>query len=479
MNYLTWTDKYKPNTISDLVCNRKSVNIIIDWLRKYNMMKGRLRKLREISQKKGKKKIAKSNEYKSSLLLIGNHGVGKTISVKVILNSFNYDIIKLDFSRMKGKDSNMLRYITNLSRTSDIVNSIHNRKRNNVAVFIDELESITSNTEKACIKKLLKLNQDEWFFPIILISNSKHNKQLNDLKKLSQVVLFYLPFPSDLERILVKVTKNENIAIQNRTINRKIIEHSQLDIRRLIYILQEIKLSYGNIIISKSVIDNYINTSVKKDKDPELFETTKDILFNYRGIDDCLTKYGTEKVILPLMIHHNYHKSLEINYDEDESYDILQKISNSISQGDVIENYIYGDQSWNLQSIHGFYTCVIPSFYLNENLDDYQDFRINFSSDLNKTSIKKINRKNIINANKCFKNSNIFDYIYINKIIKHMKNNGQIEECVNMMINYGIKLEYIESLLKIDKIKKDKTQKTNLTTKEKVLFRKYLGEDGK
>ena len=89
-----------------------------------------------------------------------------------------------------------------------------------------------------------------------------------------------------------------------------------------------------------------------------------------------------------------------------------------ISKGDVIENYIYGDQNWDLQNIHGFYTCVLPSFYICENIKKNNDYiPIKFPLDLNRTSIRKINIKNINNANKYMPNMRISDYIYINKLI--------------------------------------------------------------
>jgi hypothetical protein len=103
----------------------------------------------------------------------------------------------------------------------------------------------------------------------------------------------------------------------------------------------------------------------------------------------------------------------------------------------------------------------------------YLPIELVFTTDLNKTSIKKINKKNINNTNRCFDNMNIFDYIYINKIIRELINQEKIEECVKLMIGYNIKLEHIESLLKIDKIK---NTKTSLTSKQKKKFIKYLEE---
>ena len=46
---------------------------------------------------------------------------------------------------------------------------------------------------------------------------------------------------------------------------------------------------------------------------------------------------------------------------------------------------------------------------------------------------------------------NIFDFIYINKIVRSLVVQGKIEECVNILKNYNIEIEHIESLLKMQK----------------------------
>jgi len=197
-------------------------------------------------------------------------------------------------------------------------------------------------------------------------------------------------------------------------------------------------------------------------------------LFRYKNINDCLRYYETEKVLLPLMVHQNYISCVFKNFTNTvDKFNIINTISKSLSYGDVIENYIYGDQNWDMQEIHGFYSCVISSYYLDKQLKkDPENINLIFTTDLNKTSIKKINKKNINNTNKCFENMNIIDYIYINKIIRNLIDKGKIFECVSMIKGYNnIKLEHIESLLKIDKIEHTKT---SLSSKKKKEFLKYL-----
>ena len=136
---------------------------------------------------------------------------------------------------------------------------------------------------------------------------------------------------------------------------------------------------------------------------------------------------------------------------EDTIYKLV-KISDSISRGDNIETSIYTDQNWYLQNIHGFYTCINTSYWINKNNKNHKINTINFSSDLNKTSLKNINKKNIANLLKIIPNKSLYDILVLNKICNHLIVNNQ-EELINIISSYNkeLNVKEIELCLKIDK----------------------------
>lgn len=488
MNTNIWIDKYRPHKIVDIYGNKDQINSIISWLLSFPKNRKKMKKLykndNKIIKNKGAKRIRKTRARKnqvdkkfSNIIITGNHGVGKTVMIDVILKEYNCDVQLLNFSSIKNKN-NMKRIIKTIVNNPNVINKmkIEHTKRKNFILVIDELETITSTADKNCILELQKNNEIEWTFPIIFISNNRHNKLLSDIKKNTREIKIHPPFESHLKKILLNISKKEKIKFKNELIIQKIIDHSQFDIRRLILTLQDIYYAYGNKkIIDNDLINEYCDLSKEKDVDFDLFNATKGLLFNYKNIDECLKLYETEKVLLPLMVHENYNKYISTLFPEKSTQvDKINKISECLSRGDITENYIYGDQNWDMQDIHGFHTCVITSFNLFHNknvLFNHNNCKLVFTSDLNKTSIKKINKKNINNANKCFKNMQIMDYIYINKLIKNLIENNEINKCVNFFNNYNIKLEHIESLLKIDKIN---STKNNLASKQKKEFLKFL-----
>ena len=475
MNSNSWLKKYKPKKIRDIVCNRTAVKKITNWLDNYNKYRILAHKNKGVSRKRGrgKKSDNKIEINKSCMVITGNHGVGKTVVIDIILNEYGYVVKTLNFDRLKKKKKDM--NISNITSSRNIIDAIRDGKTAKMAIVIDEIESITSTTKKACIKELQKNNDIYWYCPIIYISNEQHTKMLSELKKRSYTVKFWPPYRNDIVKILYKIVQNEKINIKDFCVYDIILDHCQSDIRRLINILFDIHNVYSNKRITEEIIKKYINTSQKKDVDIGLFQTTAKMLYEYKDIDNCLGYYELYKVILPLMIHQYYIPNILANQPIKNHNKKISRISEYLSYGDVVENYIYSTQNWNMQKIHGLYTCAETSFHMCDGMKKRpKKIQLKYATDLNKTSIKRINNKNIINTNECFTNMNIMDYIYINKIIQKLIKNGEIKECVNIMKNYNIEISYIESLLKIDKIM---TTKNSLSTKNKKEFIKYINLD--
>jgi hypothetical protein len=183
--------------------------------------------------------------------------------------------------------------------------------------------------------------------------------------------------------------------------------------------------------------------------------------------------YRVDKVLVPLTIHENFTKSIFNKYNENSIYlEILNYVTDSISKGDVIETNIYTDQNWFLHDIHGFYTCVKTSYNINKYSklckDSYYEMR--FSSDLNQTSLKNINKKQISNLTKIFPNKSFNDIINLNKIIFNLVKNDKIKELYNIMKDYDNNIKTVENIIKIDKT----MSKITISQKNKKIFNSFV-----
>mgnify|MGYP001120598338 CR=1 FL=1 len=508
-----WADIYRPNKISEIVGNARAVQSICQWLNSFETNKKNiLKKLKKnpVTKKRTRSKIniieeeiindnidadlmidtvdieyideslltkTKKSKKKdgpfSCLLVTGNHGVGKSCSVYAILNELNYEIQTINFSRIQ-KLENIKDVIDRFTNTTNIISMMENKKINKPALVIDEIESLISKIEVNCIMALIESNDVKWHYPIIFISNNQHNKFINEIKKKSQEIKMWQPFPETMRILLNRIKEKENIKLQNIEVVNKIIDHSQKDYRRLVSILQDIKYIYEDKIITTKIIDEYCNLSKKKDIDYDLFKASSNIIHKYPGIDEILRYHETDKVNLPLMMQENYIKGVNEYYkSEDSKYELAKNITTSLSKGDVIENYIYCNQNWSIHEVHGFYACVQPSYLMDTELNNSdilsrngisRDFDLSFPSDLNRTSIKKINKKNILKVNEFLKNMNIKDYVYINLLIRQLIEDNRMRECTRLFDGYNFTLDNIDKLLKVDKIK---STKITLTSKQK------------
>lgn len=313
--------------------------------------------------------------------------------------------------------------------------------------------------KKKIILDLLKINNEFMCCPIILVSNEKHNKLANSVVSLSKLVKFNIPNTAQLNEILIRIFIDNKMKICREAVNI-IVQHSQNDIRRLILIAQDLYYAYGVEVITTKKMEKYLVMTCKKETDPSLYEAAEALIYDYKNIFSALRYYNAEKVMLPLMVHYNYIDYIIDKYpNTEDQFDIALRVSNSLCQGDIISNYIYNDQQWDLQRIYGIYSCVEPSYILNTNSYEKNSYypkhiyESSFSMDLHKTSAKKQNIKKMNKLNKDMDNLNINDCIFVNKLLEESIKKGTIEDFVALLKeDYDIKYELIDSIYKIDKL---------------------------
>lgn len=495
-----FSEKYKPRLPKDIVGNKIQIAQINTWLSNYD--KNRLLVMKDPKKRK-KIKIddvladdtsfveedlkneednskSKSNTCpRSCLVLSGDRGVGKTSTIEAILNHLEYEIKVVNLSKIVS-NKDIAGYVQKIFTTSTVWRLFdENERKIKRAMIIDEIEAVSTPVEKNFILTLLKKNEEQWNFPIIFISNGRHSKITTALKKNANVVVFWRPSIDNMLKLFIKICENEKMHFESKEIAIDLINHCQFDMRVLVSTLQNFKLNHDSSLITKHHVAEYCEMIKMKDLDVDIYRAVSVMMANYSGIDDCLKLYDGEKVIIPLAMQENATKCIASHCSKSNAEKIrtAAKISRAIAKGDVIENYVHSEQSWDMQEVHGFLTCAYPAFYLNSSklsIQNVEYFRreLVFPMDLNRTSIKKINKKNVINSTNCLKNFEVSDFIFLNKLIKKLIEEEKIEECAKLFQKYDFRIENIESILKIDKMT---DVKTTLSSQTKKTLIKYLG----
>lgn len=439
---LAFCEKYKPKQVSDVIGDPRATGEIINLLTNFT-----------------------TGQYKC-IMVTGSHGSGKTCRVNTILKELNYVTKQLNISKFKQatKPEHYIRELTSYSNITTLFNSTQSQK---CAIVVDELDTEILTQEKNQLILLMKLNNKIGLCPIIFIFDTKHNKLINALRKGSYEVVISEPSDEDMMELLKKICYYEKIRIKNINVAKRIIKFSQYDFRRLCMTLYDIVNDFGHIQVTHETLDKYENIMLEKDVSLDLFRSTYMLLSTYKNVDECLRLYEVEKVNIPLMIHQNYLLALGDSNNSKISTKDIMKITNALSDGDVIDNYIYGEQRWDITNVHGYYTCCLPSYILR-NTEHPLHQKLIFPVDMNKTSIKKLNKKHIINAAKIFNSVDPIDYVYMSKLFTSLITNNRFNDLITFMKTYKLTLDKLENILKIDK---NNQYKLTLNMKQRKLLK--------
>jgi len=434
-----WEIKYKPSKLSDLVGNKDTINKIKKWLINFN-----------------------KEDSTNYIIISGDHSVGKKTIINLILNDLNYKIINIDSHELKNIEAT--NYLLK-NKNKSITNMMKSDNRQ-TCIVIHNIDKISLKNEKKHLELLIENSENYKLFPIIMLTSLQHSKYTSKLKKNHTEFKIEKPSIDDIKKLLNKIIRKENIIFTEKILIDKIIIFSQRDIRKSINILQDLYNTYKNDVIDKDKLKKYKTYSQKKDVNINLFPACKELLDNFKNIDHCIDLYKTEKVLLPLMIHENYTRAIT-SLKGNNKIDIMKNIIDSLSKGDIVETDIYTDQNWYLQDIHGFLTCAKTSYYLNKNDKNEKYYDIIFTSDLNRTSLKNINKKkNIDILKETLVGKSLDDFMYLNILLSELVKNKKIDEIVKIMMENNLTIKDVEIIIKIDRT----YDKVSLKTKEKKII---------
>ena len=184
-----WSEKYRPQKISDMVGNEESRKEIMEWFAKW---------------KKGTK----------PLLLVGPPGIGKTTMAFLVAKQFGYDMIGLNASDVRSK-----------SRINEILTPV----LGNVSVlgtpmiFVDEVDGIHGRGDYGGASALVDILKEPTV-PIVLAANDDTLEKMKNIKKVTKTISFKKIPPRLLRVYLENIIKKENVKLSPgsliKTINK-------------------------------------------------------------------------------------------------------------------------------------------------------------------------------------------------------------------------------------------------------------------
>ena len=341
-------------------------------------------------------------------------------------------------------------------------------------------EKTLYNFEK-CSKIIIKLIDDsiKLNYPIIIIIDSEHKKLILNLEKKAITIRFNKPNNDEIKKILNMILIKNNISDKinprnkgriSNTLNNKICELSNNNLNKVFVLVNNLINNYCDIVndskvITKNNFIEFLKDTVENNNKNNIYVSNYKLLTKYESIDNAMELYNNDNIDNPLIMEESYTQKI-IAYENTNGTiepikDIILRLTKSFTYSNLIDTYIYNSQQWtNLKRIYGYFSCVLPSYLLSKIEIDYSP-NVKFLSDMNKTSIQKINTKQIFNVYENFDIINIDYYIYIGNYIKSIisqcsegkKDNQLLIKKFNEFVKYyKINQSTIERLLKINKL---------------------------
>ena len=289
-----WSEKYRPQNISDMLGNEESRSSIIEWFTKW---------------KKGTK----------PLLLVGPPGIGKTTIAFLTAKQFGYDMIGLNASDVRSK-----------SRLNEILSPV----LGNVSIlgvpmiFIDEVDGIHGRGDYGGAEALIEILKEPTV-PIILAANSDISDKMKSIKKVVKTISFK-PIPPRLLKIyLENILKKENVKLSPGSMI-KVIDRSHGDIRSMINLTQSLVTGF--------------NPQTEMSFESINVEDGVNAFFKANSLDEARSVLYSMQIDPKLKIDAFYSSIITSNLDNNT----LAKLLEIISEADMLYGKIMKTQNWRL-----------------------------------------------------------------------------------------------------------------------------------
>ena len=289
-----WSDKHRPQSISEMIGNEEARSAFIEWFAKW---------------KKGIK----------PLLLVGPPGIGKTTIANLAGKQFGYDTISLNASDVRSK-----------SRISQILSPV----LGNISVlgspmiFVDEVDGIHGRADFGGAEALIKILKEPTV-PIVLAANSDKSEKMKSIKKAVKTI-YFRPLPPRLLRLhLENILKKEGAKLSPGALI-KIINESRGDIRSMINSTQALVTGF--------------NPPSERTFEMLDVEAGVNAFFKANSIDEARSVIYSMSIDPREKINAFYSSIITSNLSKEDS----KKMLNVLSEADVLYGKIMKTQEWRL-----------------------------------------------------------------------------------------------------------------------------------
>ena len=263
----SWAEKYRPESLSDLIGNSKAINDLKNWASSWG-----------------------NKTTKKGIILSGPPGCGKTSAAIGLANDMGWEVVELNASDIRSGD-----VIEGIALRAGLFQTFGSRGISSKnLILLDEADNLYERAEqskkkvknysdrggKRAIAKTLEQTRQ----PVVITVNDLYNLTKgtgSKIKRLAMTLKFQRPSAVSVAVVLNNVRESEKLEISQETV-RAMAEAAKGDLRAAINDLQS--LSGGN----KVILEEDVEKLGTRDRRIEMFDTLN-VIFNSDNYDEPRT----------------------------------------------------------------------------------------------------------------------------------------------------------------------------------------------
>ena len=382
-----WSEKYRPQCMTELVGNEDSRKLFVEWFQKW---------------RKGTK----------PLLIVGPPGTGKTTLANLASRDFGYDMIGLNASDVRNK-KNIQEILEPILGNQTVLGE--------PMIFIDEVDGIHGRSDYGGVEALINILK-EATIPIILAANYDKSDKMKKIKKAVTTIYTRPLSPRLLRLYLNMILEKESVKINPGNLI-KLISESNGDIRSLINSAQALVTGFEPLM-EKSFESLDVEDGINAFYKAKSINEARVVLYSMR-IDP------REKINA---FYSSIISSGASNLELDASLQI-------ISDADILFGRIMKTQEWRLLR---YLDAILLNLYKKDSVVRYSRYNLSWPV-LNRIRWDGSKLKSIASnlSKKLHISSSTFATFYLPYILFCMKNNSlelEFDEAYSELIEKEIEL---------------------------------------
>ncbi|XP_060647666.1 LOW QUALITY PROTEIN: replication factor C subunit 1 [Drosophila nasuta] len=450
---MAWVDKYKPNSIKDIVGQAgpsSNVTKLMNWLSKWYV------------NHDGKKKPQRPNPWAKNddgsffkaALLSGPPGIGKTTTATLVTKELGFDAVEFNASDTRSKRLLKEEVASLLGNKSlyGYVNGQSQAVSKKHVLIMDEVDGMAGNEDRGGMAELIALIKES-SVPIICMCNDRNHPKIRSLVNYCYDLRFQRPRIEQIKGRIMSICFKEKLKMTPSKLE-EIIAATNNDIRQTINHLA--LLSAGEKLPEMSTASQQV---ASKDLKLGPWEVVRKVFtadeHKQMSFYDKCDLFFHDYSMAPLFVQQNYLQVLP----QGNKNDIMAKVAataDALSLGDMVDKRIRANSAWSLLPTQAVFSSVLPGEYMCGHFTG----QINFPGWLGKNS-KTTKRSRLAqelhdHTRVCTSGSKLsvrLDYapFLLANIVRPLTKDGQegVAAALDVMKDYHLLREDLDSLLEL------------------------------